>query len=204
MALFDLFVSRIVSRLGQYDDLQARCLCLDVPSGRGFELSKRSEAIVAACEQIRKNPKPDATYRELDKAAPFLDRARSTCTNLRNPQAARRRHHAGDVRDGPTACSRSLQRATRIRERGKSRFHRVRGIRSPAARRRADDRRHKNLRRVTQRQAGRRTPDATSRHANKPTIRTARSKLNCSRAVSAQAIRKRRNLSSTSSSRLSI
>ncbi|MET4524062.1 tetratricopeptide repeat protein [Bradyrhizobium sp. JR18.2] len=71
VALFDLFVSKIVSgsdnatifRLDVYVSMFRQTVA--------SELSKRSEAVVAACEEIRKNPKPEAAYRKFDKALRF-------------------------------------------------------------------------------------------------------------------------------------
>ncbi|MBB4426588.1 tetratricopeptide (TPR) repeat protein [Bradyrhizobium sp. CIR48] len=71
VALFDLFVSRIVAggdsaavfRLDVYVSMFRQAVAA--------ELSKRSEAVVAACDEIRKNQKPDAAYRKLDKALRF-------------------------------------------------------------------------------------------------------------------------------------
>jgi len=71
VALFDLFVSRILAgadaaavfRLDVYVSMFRQTVA--------SELSKRREAVVTACDEIRKNPKLDATYRKLDKALRF-------------------------------------------------------------------------------------------------------------------------------------
>ncbi|MCK1715041.1 hypothetical protein [Bradyrhizobium sp. 143] len=71
VALFDLFVSRIVAggdaaavfRLDVYVSMFRQIVA--------SELSKRSEAVVAACDEIRKDPKREAAYGKLDKALRF-------------------------------------------------------------------------------------------------------------------------------------
>lgn len=101
VALFDLFVSRIVAagdsaalfRLDVYVSMFRQTVA--------SELSKRSEAIVAACGEIRKNPKPDAAYRKLDKAVRFwmaLVRPVQTYETHRQREDAATREMYGTVR----------------------------------------------------------------------------------------------------------
>lgn len=101
VALFDLFVSKIVSgsdnatifRLDVYVSMFRQTVA--------SELSKRSESVVAVCDVIRKDPKPDATYRKLDKALRFwiaLVRPIQTYENYRQREDAATREMYGTVR----------------------------------------------------------------------------------------------------------
>lgn len=101
VALFDLFVSRIVAggdsaalfRLDVYVSMFRQAVA--------SELSKRREAVVAACDEIRRNPKPDAAYRKLDKAVRFwmaLVRPVQTYENHRQREDAATREMYGTVR----------------------------------------------------------------------------------------------------------
>ncbi|WP_259223157.1 tetratricopeptide repeat protein [Bradyrhizobium japonicum] len=71
VALFDLFVSRVVAggdsaavfRLDVYVSVFRQIVA--------SELSRRREDVVAICDQIRKNPKPEGAYRRLDQALRF-------------------------------------------------------------------------------------------------------------------------------------
>lgn len=68
VALFDEFVSEIVAGADSPTIFR-----LDVYVGMfrqttASELSKRNEAVAAACEDIKKNPKSDPAYRELERA----------------------------------------------------------------------------------------------------------------------------------------
>lgn len=101
VSLFDLFVSKIVSR-----NESATIFRLDVyvsmfRQTAASELSKRSEAVVAACEEIRKNPKADAAYRKLEKALRFwiaLVRPVQTYETHRHREDAATRDMYGTVR----------------------------------------------------------------------------------------------------------
>ncbi|QQO19088.1 hypothetical protein JJB98_03755 [Bradyrhizobium diazoefficiens] len=101
VALFDLFVSRIVA-----GGDSAAVFSLDVYVSMfrqtvASELSKRSEAVVAACDEVRKNPKPDAAYRKLDKALRFwmaLVRPVQTYETHRQREDAATREMYGTVR----------------------------------------------------------------------------------------------------------
>jgi tetratricopeptide (TPR) repeat protein len=101
VAILDLFVSRISSgsdtatifRLDVYVSMFRQIVA--------SELSKRSEAVTAACDEIRRNPKPDSAYRKLDKALRVwmaLVRPVQTYENYRQREDAATREMYGTVR----------------------------------------------------------------------------------------------------------
>ncbi|UPK12187.1 tetratricopeptide repeat protein [Bradyrhizobium sp. 155] len=102
VAVFDQFVSKVASGADS-----ATIFMLDVYVSMyrqtvASELSKRGEAVVALCEEIRKNPKPDGTYRELEKAIRFwfaLLRPVQTYETHRQREDAVTREMYGKVRE---------------------------------------------------------------------------------------------------------
>lgn len=101
VALFDLFVSRIVAGADNATMFRLDVYVSMFRQTVASELSKRSEAVVAACEEIRKNPKPDAAFRKLDKALRFwiaLVRPIQTYETYRQREDAATREMYGTVR----------------------------------------------------------------------------------------------------------
>jgi hypothetical protein len=72
VALFDRFVSKIVAGADSPTIFRLDVYVSMFRQAAASELSKRSEAVVAACEEIRRNPKSDASFRKLEKALRFF------------------------------------------------------------------------------------------------------------------------------------
>jgi tetratricopeptide (TPR) repeat protein len=71
VALFDRFVSKIVAGADSPTIFRLDVYVSMFRQAAASEVSKRSEAVVAACEEIRRNPKSDASFRKLEKALRF-------------------------------------------------------------------------------------------------------------------------------------
>lgn len=71
VAFFEQFVSRIVSGSDSATTFRLDVFVSMFRQTVASELSKRSEAVVSVCDEIRKNPKPDFAYRKLDEALRF-------------------------------------------------------------------------------------------------------------------------------------
>jgi tetratricopeptide (TPR) repeat protein len=68
IGLFDRFVSKIAVGADSPTLFRLDVYVAMFRQTAASELSKRGEAIIAACEEIRKNPKSDASYRKLESA----------------------------------------------------------------------------------------------------------------------------------------
>jgi tetratricopeptide (TPR) repeat protein len=101
ITLFDRFVSEVVAGADNATMFKLDVYVSMFRQTVASELSKRSEAVVAVCEEIRKNPKPDATYSKLEKAIRFwiaLVRPVQTYEAYRQREDATTREMYGTVR----------------------------------------------------------------------------------------------------------